>query len=101
MSAPAVDTLTGVSMWSRPKRLRLYSSTRHRPRARRATDVLLLVSAALGIAALVASAEPPTQFERALIDLANSLPTFLDVVWDVLAGALLIWAGLLLVLSLA
>ncbi|WP_426571025.1 flippase-like domain-containing protein [Aquihabitans sp. McL0605] len=101
MSVPAVDALSGASMWSRPRRLRLYSSVRHRPRARRATDVLLLVSAALGIAALVSSAEPPTQFEQALIDLANSLPSFLDVVWDVLAGALLIWAGLLLVLSLA
>ena len=90
-----------TSLWSQPKHLRLYSSTRHRPRARRATDVLLVITAGIGIAVFVAAAQPPTAFEQALIALAASVPSFLDVVWQVLAGLLLVWAGLLLLLSVA
>jgi uncharacterized protein (TIRG00374 family) len=101
IGADAVDALSTTSLWSRPRRMRLYSSTRHRPRARRATDVLLLITASIGISGFVALAEPPTQFERALIDLANSIPSFLDIVWQVLAGALLLWAIALLIFSLA
>lgn len=100
MTATAPDTARGPSLWSQPKRLRLYSSTRHRPRARRATDVLLGIGGALGIAALVSAADPPSAFERALIELGASLPSFLDVVWQVLAGLLLLWAVALVVTSL-
>ena len=101
MTAPRSDPVPGSSLWSHPRRIRLYSSARHRPRARRATDVLLAISGALGIALLVSTADPPTAFEDALTALARSVPGFLDVVWQVLAGLLLAWAVLLLVLSVA
>ena len=101
MTATGLEAVKGTSLWSQPKRFRLYSSTRHRPRARRATDVLLVLLASLGIAGFVASAQPPSAFEQALIDLAQSLPSFLDVVWQVFAGLLLLWAVLLLLLSVA
>jgi uncharacterized membrane protein YbhN (UPF0104 family)/tRNA A-37 threonylcarbamoyl transferase component Bud32 len=87
-------------MWSRPKRLRLFASARHRPRARRATDVVLLVLAVAGIALCVAAAHPPSGFESALIEMAASVPSAFDVVWKLLAGAQLGWAVLLVVLTL-
>lgn len=99
MTAPGGERVRKPSLWSQPKRLRLYSSTRHRARARRATDVLLILLGAVGIGGLVTAAEPPSGFERALIDLAHSLPPFLTVVWEILAGLLLAWGLALLVLS--
>ena len=99
MTAPGREATRSTSMWSQPKRLRLYSSTRHRARARRATDVLLILLGAAGIGGLVTAADPPSAFERALVDLAHSLPSFLTVVWEVLAGLLLLWAVVLLVVS--
>jgi hypothetical protein len=73
-----------ASMWSRPKRLRLFASARHRPRARRATDVVLLLLAVVGIALCVAAAQPPSGFESALIEMAASVPSAFDVVWKAL-----------------
>jgi uncharacterized protein (TIRG00374 family) len=101
MTAPVTETTRGPSLWSQPKRVRLFSSARHRPRARRATDVLLVLLAAAGIALLVTTAQPPTAFESALEDLARSMPSFLDIVWEVLAGLLLAWGVGLLVVSVA
>ena len=99
MTATGLEAARSTPLWSQPKRLRLYSSTRSGPRARRATDVLLIILASGGIAGLVTAAEPPSAFEQALVDLAHSLPSFLDVVWEVLAGLLLAWALFLVVLS--
>ncbi len=99
MTATGLEATRRTSLWSQPKRLRLYSSARHRPRARRATDVLLVLLGTASIAGFVAAAQPPSAFERALIDLAASLPAFLDVVWKILAGLLLAWAVVLLALS--
>ncbi|WP_421121952.1 flippase-like domain-containing protein [Aquihabitans daechungensis] len=99
MTVTERDAVRGASLWSQPKRLRFYSSGRNRPRARRATDVILGALGAIGIAFLVMAAEPPSAFEQALTDLARSLPTFLDAAWQVLAGLLLAWAVVLLLLS--
>ncbi|MCU0270621.1 MAG: hypothetical protein MUF83_18525 [Acidimicrobiales bacterium] len=63
------------TLWSRPQRLRLFSSAAHRSRTRRATDVLLLALGAAGVALLVTTADPPTAFETALTDLAQLLVT--------------------------
>ena len=100
MTATGLEAARAPSLWSQPKRFRLYSSTRNRPRARRATDVLLLIGGGIGIAGLVSAADPPSAFERALIELGASLPSFLDVLWQVLAGLLLLWAVLLVLMSL-
>jgi uncharacterized protein (TIRG00374 family) len=101
MTATGSEARRSPSLWSQPKRLRLFSSTRHRARARRATDVILGILGAIGIAVGVASAEPPSAFEQALTDLARSMPSFLDALWQVLAGLVLAWAALLLILSVA
>jgi len=53
-----------ASMWSRPRQLRLFSSTRHGPRTRRATDIVLLGTAVLGTTLSVAAAERPKVFEE-------------------------------------
>lgn len=87
------------SLWSGPKRLRLFSSDRHRPRSRRATDVLLVVGSAVGVGVCVTAADPPTAFESALTELAASVPDVLDVVWKLCAGLQLFWALLLVVLT--
>lgn len=100
MTATELEAGRRRSLWSQPKRLRLYSSDRFRPRARRATDAILGALAVGGIVALTFAAQPPSAFEEALTVLARSLPSFLDVAWQVLAGLALLWAGLLLVLSL-
>lgn len=99
MTTTGLDERPSTSLWSQPKRVRLYASERHRRRARRATDVLLLILGSTGIALFVATSQPPTAFEAALGELARSLPSFLTVVWQVLAGLLLAWAIVLLVLS--
>jgi uncharacterized protein (TIRG00374 family) len=99
MTANGLDALRTTSLWSQPKRFRLYASERHRPRARRATDVLLLILAAAGVTLFVSTSQPPSAFEVALQDLARSLPSLLTVVWQVLAGLLLAWAVVLLAIS--
>jgi uncharacterized membrane protein YbhN (UPF0104 family) len=58
--------------------------------------VLLLAAALVGTWLLGQGSAPPSAFERALIDLAASVPAFLDVVWRVGAGALVVWAVLLI-----
>jgi hypothetical protein len=54
---------------------------------------------AAGVALLVTTADPPTAFETALTDLAESIPGALDVLWQLLAGLQLTWAVLLVVLT--
>src|SRR3954470_11977591 len=73
-----------TSLWRRPTRGRLYASARNAPRARRPTDLLLLITTLLLIAGLVVLARPPSNFEQALMDLAASIPGYLDVLWRIL-----------------
>lgn len=71
--------------------LRLFSTPRGRKRYRRATDVFLLVPAALGLVAL-ALAYPPSRFERSLIAFLGSFPDWLEPVWGLAYDALALWA---------
>src|SRR3954451_5212128 len=48
------------------------------PRARRATDLIELVAASLGLAPLRLVASPPSGFEQALITFVAALPGALD-----------------------
>lgn len=78
--------------------LKLFAAPRGQPRARRGTDVVLLVSSLLGAAFLVA-AYPPGRSERLLERFFASLPGWLDPVWGFLSDSLWLWAALLLLAS--
>ena len=86
--------------WSRPRRVRLYSSGRGYQRSRRATDFVLLTLCAVGLLTFAQLSEPPSALEDALLELAAAIPSFLDVVWRVGAGLLMVWGALLVTASL-
>ena len=69
-------------------RVRLFTPTAGRRRTRRASDVILAVVSGALLTVTSLAAQPPSGFERALIDLVDAVPDFLDVLWE-LAIALL------------
>jgi hypothetical protein len=82
----------------RPDGFRFYSSPAGQPPARRATDVLLLVPAAIGLALLIV-AYPPSEFEHSLAAFVASFPDWLDPLWGSLYGLLVVWALMLLAVA--
>ena len=75
---------------------RLFATAKDEPRARRATDLVVLAASGLGLVALGAAASPPAGLSRSLTTFLQSLPRFLDGFWQVLADLLLV-AALLVV----
>jgi uncharacterized membrane protein YbhN (UPF0104 family) len=71
--------------------LRVYSSPAGEPRFRRATDILLLVPAVLGLTILIV-AYPPSAFERSLASFLASVPDWLTPVWGACYDLLGLWA---------
>ena len=61
---------------------RLFAAPAGQPRARRGTDVVLLVASLLGVV-LATLAYPPSAFERSLVRLLAAIPGWLDPVWMV------------------
>jgi uncharacterized protein (TIRG00374 family) len=80
--------------------LRVFSSSARDKRFRRATDILLLVPALVGLAILVA-AYPPGRFERALALFLDAIPSWLDpggaFLYDVLAATAVVLVAVALV----
>jgi len=79
--------------------LRVFAAPPGQPRARRATDVVMLVPALLGLLLAVA-AYPPSSFERSLERFLASVPSWLDPAWGFLSDGLWLWAVLLVVVAL-
>jgi hypothetical protein len=79
--------------------LRFFAAPQGQPRARRGTDVLLLVPSLLGLAGVVA-AYPPGRFESSLARFLAAIPGWLDPVWGFLADSLWLWAVALVAVSL-
>jgi glycosyltransferase 2 family protein len=79
----------------------VFATSADEPRARRVTDVVLLAASLLGL--LVASLweRPIPGFVRALVGLLAAVPSFLDVVWQLLADLLVVLALALVVLAAA
>jgi uncharacterized membrane protein YbhN (UPF0104 family) len=77
------------------RRFRIYSAPRGQPRARRATDVLLLLLGIVGLI-LLTSAYPPSGFEGSFQEFLQNRPGWLDPVWEFLYDLLWLWAMLLL-----
>jgi glycosyltransferase 2 family protein len=80
---------------------RLFVSTTDLPRARRATDLILLAISFAGsvFAGLVAIPEPG--FSRAVTTFLGALPDALTGVWQILADAPTVWAAVVLVAAFA
>lgn len=79
-------------------RLRIFATTADEPRTRRASDVTLLATTAIVLAAMSAAASPAPGFARSLDRFARAVPDFLDAVWQVaIDGAMVLAAGLVVV----
>lgn len=74
--------------------VRIFSSPAGQPRARRATDVLLLLVSLIGVSA-TAIAYPPSSLERSLEAFLGALPGWLDPAWGFAYGLLVLVAVLL------
>ena len=90
------------AMAGRIKRgLRLFSSVVDQPRARRATDVVLLAISFVGIVLVGLVAIPEPGFSRAIATFFRSLPDALTGTWQILADLPAIWALAILVAAFA
>src|SRR5262249_18362139 len=79
--------------------MRFFAAPRGQPRARRGTDVVLLVLALSGLALAIA-AYPPSSLERSLETFLAALPGWLDPVWGFLSDLLWLWALALIAIAL-
>jgi hypothetical protein len=80
---------------SRGWRLRLFVDTHDEPRARRATDVIVLAGVLLALGLLGLVAVPASGVEAAVSRVLDALPDLLDVVWRALGRALVVVAVVL------
>ena len=78
---------------------RIFSSPAGQARFRRATDILGLVVASIGVVLLVV-AYPPSVFERSLDRFFTAIPGWFDPAWRFLYDALGLWAIALVVACL-
>jgi uncharacterized membrane protein YbhN (UPF0104 family) len=75
----------------------LFATPASEPRARRFTDVALLVGTSLSLWAAIAADVPPPGFVVAAALFLRSAPSFLDTVWQISVDLLALWAILLVV----
>src|SRR5580765_7883758 len=79
--------------------IKFFAAPAGQPRARRGTDVVLLVPALLGLALAIA-AYPPSSLEQSFEAFLAALPGWLDPVWGFLADLLWLWALVLVAIAL-
>lgn len=77
----------------------LFVHARTEPRARRATDVILLVSCALGLWVMTAAALPDPGFLAAFVALLRSAPAFLETAWQISIDLLALYAVVLIAMA--
>ncbi|MEN9646468.1 MAG: hypothetical protein RL238_3137 [Actinomycetota bacterium] len=80
-----------------PRAPRLFVHARTEPRARRATDAILLGACAIGLWVVSMAALPDPGFLRAVLDLLRSAPGFLATAWQICVDLLALWAVVLVV----
>lgn len=86
---------------TRPRRLRtLFATPATEPRARRFTDVALLVASVIGLWLAIAADVPPPGFIVAGAVFVRNAPDFLETVWQISADLLALGAVVLLVATL-
>lgn len=81
--------------------VRVWSSAPGAQLLRRPTDILLLVIAVLLLAALAVPMPGPTQADAAVVDLLDSLPSVVGLLWGVSTTVLTVWSIVLVLLPLA
>ena len=81
--------------------MRVFAGAVDEPRARRVTDVLLLVAATIGLLVLSFAAVPTPGFASALATYLATWPDVLDALWQVLADTLIVVAVVILVTAAA
>ena len=80
--------------------MRIFSSASDAPRARRPTDVILLIVSVLGVVVLSFFAPGPTAVDRTVSDLVSELPGLFGWFWEISYDLLLGWALILLLFAL-
>ena len=99
-STDATETVAAIT--SRIRRgLRLFTSSGDQPRARRATDVILLTVSFAGIVLVGLAAIPEPGFSRAVTRFLLALPEALTGMWQLLADLPTVWALVVLVAAFA
>lgn len=98
-SEPGTDPTETVTAMSRTVRRgpRLFTSAPDLPRARRATDVILLAVSFAGSVFVGLVAIPEPAFSRAVTAFLGSLPEALTGMWQVFADSPTVWALVVLV----
>jgi uncharacterized membrane protein YbhN (UPF0104 family) len=80
--------------------VRIFSSASDAPRARRPTDLVLLVLAIAGVALISVPAPGPTAIDTSVSHLVADLPGLAGWFWEIAYDALIGWALVLLILPL-
>jgi uncharacterized protein (TIRG00374 family) len=80
--------------------VRIFSSASDAPRARRPTDVILLIVSVLGVVVLSLFAPGPTAIDTTVSDLVHELPGLFGWFWEISYDLLLGWALVLLIFAL-
>jgi glycosyltransferase 2 family protein len=99
--SPAERTATGSSVrGSMLHRGRLFAGQVEQPRARRATDVLLLLCACVGLALLGALAVPQPGIERAFVSFISKVPSGLIGFWRLFIAILTVFSAIVLLAAM-
>ncbi len=80
--------------------VRIFSSASDAPKARRPTDVVLLMLSVLGVVVLSFFAPGPTAIDKTVSDLVHELPGLFGWFWEISYDLMIGWALLLLILAL-
>ena len=94
-----IDRGVGDPIATLRRGIRVFASPPGQPRSRRATDVVLLVPALLGLA-LAMAAYPPATFQLSLQRFLASIPDWLDPVWGFFSDLVWLWAIVLVLVAL-
>ena len=97
LSADETTTLTPTLTPALRRGLRLFAQTDDQPRARRATDVILLGLSCLCLLTVALLADPDPGISNALSDFFAALPHTLEGVWQAMADLPMVWAVVVLV----
>jgi glycosyltransferase 2 family protein len=98
-SAAEGDVVTAMADKLR-RGARLFTNVGDQPRARRATDVLLLTTSLIGIVMIGLVAVPEPGYSRAITDFMGAIPDALIGMWQLLADLPILWAIVVLGASL-